>query len=227
MQPCICIAGLLAGRGWSILTAFPAPAAATGVTVSDKENLSELQQHLGMSARITTDSQVRNHVLNASLTSQEGASPTFVTLAEAQACIGQEVGITQWFELSQKRVNQFAEATGDFQFIHIDRDRALAETPYGGTIAHGFLTLSLLSMLASQTGTIKIKGSNVSINYGLDKVRFLNPVKVGKRIRARFELMSAVEKSPNCFLLKHKATVEIENEARPAMIAEWLVMAMI
>ena len=82
-------------------------------------------------------------------------------------------------------------------------------------------------MLASQTGTIKIKGSNVSINYGLDKVRFLNPVKVGKRIRARFELMSAVEKSPNCFLLKHKATVEIENEARPAMIAEWLVMAMI
>lgn len=195
--------------------------------MTDKENLSERQQQLGMSARITADSQVRNHELNAALTRQEGASPKFVTLAEAQACVGQEVGITQWLELSQMRVNQFAEATGDFQFIHIDRDRALAETPYGGTIAHGFLTLSLLSLLAAQTGTIKIKGSTVSINYGLDKVRFLNPVKVGKRIRARFELMSAVEKSPNCFLLKHKATVEIENETRPAMIAEWLLMAMI
>ncbi|OGT70896.1 MAG: Nodulation protein N [Gammaproteobacteria bacterium RIFCSPLOWO2_02_FULL_57_10] len=149
--------------------------------------------------------------------------PKFVTLEEAQTFVGQEVGITQWLEITQKRVNQFAEATGDFQFIHIDPERAKAETPFGGTIAHGFLTLSLLSMLASQTGTIKIKDSKVAINYGLDKVRFMNPVRVGKRIRARFELMSVVQKGQNV-LLKHKATVEIEDEDKPAMIAEWLGM---
>jgi len=155
------------------------------------------------------------------------SSPKFVTLAEAQALVGQELGVTQWFEITQQRVNLFAEATGDFQFIHMDRERARTETAFGGTIAHGFLTLSLLSMLAAQTGTIKIKGSTVAINYGLDKVRFIHPVKVGKRIRARFELLSAVEKNPNCFLLTHKATVEIEGESKPAMIAQWLGMAMI
>ena len=149
--------------------------------------------------------------------------PKFVTLEEAQTYVGQEVGITDWLEVTQQRVNQFAEATGDFQFIHIHQERAKAETPFGGTIAHGFLTLSLLSMLASQTGTIKIKGSTVAINYGLDKVRFMKPVRVGKRIRARFELMSVVQKGQNV-LLKHKATVEIENEDKPAMIAEWLGM---
>lgn len=196
MQPCLCIARLLARERWQILAALAPPTfmAPTGDCVSDKE------QH---------------------------CAPRFVTLAEAQAFVGQEVGMTPWFEMTQTRVNQFAEATGDFQFIHIDSARARAETAFGGTIAHGFLTLSLLSMLASQTGTIKIKGSTVAINYGLDKVRFLNPVKVGKRIRARFELLSAVEKNPNCFLLKHKATVEIEGESKPAMIAEWLGMAMI
>lgn len=152
--------------------------------------------------------------------------PKFVTLEEAQACVGQEVGITPWFEVTQSRVNQFAEATGDFQFIHIDHERAKAETPFGGTIAHGFLTLSLLSTLASQTDTIKIKGSAVSINYGLDKVRFMNPVRVGKRIRARFELMDVTQKGSNV-LLKHKATVEIEGEEKPAMIAEWLGMQVI
>lgn len=149
--------------------------------------------------------------------------PKFVTLEEAQTYVGQEVGITEWLEITQKRVNQFAEATGDYQFIHVDQERAKAETPFGGTIAHGFLTLSLMSMLASQTDTIKIKGATVSINYGLDKVRFMNPVRVGKRIRARFELMSVVQKGHNV-LLKHKATVEIEGEDKPAMIAEWLGM---
>jgi len=194
---------LIAGRQGMVDTdTLFRPTATTGFSVSDKENLLKLQQ-------------------------DAGSSPTFVTLAEAQAYIGLEVGVTQWFEISQTRVNQFSEATGDFQFIHVDSARAQTETAFGGTIAHGFLTLSLLSMLASQTGTIKIKGCNVDINYGLDKVRFLNPVKVGKRIRARFELMSAVDKSPNCYLLKHKATVEIEGETKPAMIAEWLGMAMI
>jgi acyl dehydratase len=149
----------------------------------------------------------------------------FVSLEEAQTLIGQEVGITEWLQITQEKVNQFAEATGDFQFIHLDEQRARQETPFGGTIAHGFLTLSLLSMLSAQTDTIRIKGANVLINYGLDKVRFINPVRVGKRIRARFELLSAIEKSPGQHLLKHKATIEIEGVDKPAMIAEWLGMS--
>jgi acyl dehydratase len=149
----------------------------------------------------------------------------FVSLEEAQTLIGQEVGISEWLQITQEKVNQFAEATGDFQFIHIDEERARQETPFGGTIAHGFLTLSLLSMLSAQTDTIKIKGANVFINYGLDKVRFINPVRTGKRIRARFELLSAIEKSPGQHLLKHKATIEIEGVDKPAMIAEWLGMS--
>ena len=161
------------------------------------------------------------------LTTPAQSSPQFVTLADAQAFVGKELGLTPWLEITQQHVNQFAEATGDFQFIHMDPERARAETAFGGTIAHGFLTLSLLSMLAAQTGSIKIKDSTVAINYGLDKVRFIHPVKVGKRIRAHFELLSAVEKNPDCFLLKHRVTVEIEGESKPAMIAEWLSMAMI
>jgi len=149
----------------------------------------------------------------------------FVSLEEAQTLIGQEVGISDWLQVTQEKVNQFAEATGDYQFIHIDEERARQETPFGGTIAHGFLTLSLLSMLSAQTDTIKIKGANVFINYGLDKVRFINPVRIGKRIRARFELLSAIEKSPGQHLLKHKATIEIEGVDKPAMIAEWLGMS--
>lgn len=153
--------------------------------------------------------------------------PNFVTLEEARSLIGQEVGISPWLEITQERINQFAAATGDFQFIHIDRDRAIAETPFGGTIAHGFLTLSLLSTLSAQTSVIKIKDARMTINYGLDKVRFMSPVKVGKRIRARFELIEVKSKSAGNILLKHKATVEIEGDEKPAMIAEWLGMQVI
>ncbi len=153
--------------------------------------------------------------------------PNFVTLEEARSLIGQEVGISPWLEITQERINQFAAATGDFQFIHIDRDRAIAETPFGGTIAHGFLTLSLLSTLSAQTSVIKIKDARMTINYGLDKVRFMSPVKVGKRIRARFELIEVTSKSAGNILLKHKATVEIEGDEKPAMIAEWLGMQVI
>ncbi len=103
----------------------------------------------------------------------------------------------------------------------------MAETPFGGTIAHGFLTLALLSTLSAQTSVIKIKDARMTINYGLDKVRFMNPVKVGKRIRARFELLEVTPKSPGNILLKHKATMEIEGEDKPAMIAEWLGMQVI
>jgi len=140
--------------------------------------------------------------------------------------IGKEVGVTDWFEIDQERINNFAEATGDFQYIHIDEERA-AETPFGATIAHGFLTLSLLSKLSGMGGGIKLEDSVMGINYGLDKVRFVNPVKVDSKIRARFELVSAEEKKTKHYLLKHNVTVEIEGQDKPALIAEWLGMSVV
>ncbi len=140
--------------------------------------------------------------------------------------IGKEVGVTDWFQVDQDRINQFADATEDHQYIHVDEERA-AQTPFGSTIAHGFLTLSLMSMFSSLGGGIKLENTVMGINYGLDKVRFINPVKVNQRIRARFELMSADEKKPKHFLMKHNVTVEIEGENKPALIAEWLGMTVI
>ena len=140
--------------------------------------------------------------------------------------IGKEVGVTDWIEIDQQRINQFADATGDHQYIHVDPERA-AQTPFGTTIAHGFLTLSLLSMLTSKNGGIKLDNAVMGINYGLDKVRFINPVKVGSNIRARFELVSAEEKKPKHYLMKHNVTVEIEGEEKPALIAEWLGMSVV
>jgi len=140
--------------------------------------------------------------------------------------IGTEVGVSDWLEIDQERINKFADATGDHQYIHVDPERA-AQTPFGTTIAHGFLTLSLLSMLTSKNGGIKLDNSVMGINYGLDKVRFINPVKVGSNIRARFELVSAEEKKPKHYLMKHNVTVEIEGEEKPALIAEWLGMTVV
>lgn len=152
-------------------------------------------------------------------------STRFLSLEEAEQLVGQEVGVSPWLEVTQTRIQQFAEATGDHQFIHLDPERAKAETPFGGTIAHGFLTLSLLSWFGSQTGTVRIRDCRMVINYGLDTVRFLNPVKSGARIRARYSLMSVAEKSPGHFLIKHRAVVEIEGQEKPAMIAETLGMS--
>jgi len=140
--------------------------------------------------------------------------------------IGKEVGLTDWLEINQDRINIFAEATDDFQYIHIDESRA-TETPFGTTIAHGFLTLSLLSKLSSMGGGIKLKSAVMGINYGLDKVRFISPVKVNSKIRARFELVNAEEKKPKHYLLKHNVTVEIDGEEKPALIAEWLGMTVV
>lgn len=145
---------------------------------------------------------------------------------QLQNFIGKEVGVTDWLEVDQKRINQFAEATGDYQYIHIDPARA-AQTRFGSTIAHGFLTLSLLSMLSAKNGGIKLDNPVMGINYGLDKVRFISPVKVGKKIRARFQLVSAEEKKPKHYLMKHNVTVEIEGEEKPALIAEWLGMTVV
>ena len=149
-----------------------------------------------------------------------------VSVKDLKEFLGKEVGITEWIEINQDQINKFADATGDFQYIHVDEDRA-AETPFGSTIAHGFLTLSLLSKLSSMNGGMKLENSVMGINYGLDKVRFINPVKVDSKIRARFRLISAEEKKPKHYLLKHNVTVEIEGDEKPALIAEWLGMTVI
>ncbi len=153
--------------------------------------------------------------------------PTVNNLEEAQQLIGKEVGVSQWLTVSQDQVNQFADTTKDHQFIHLDEERAKRETPFGGTIAHGYLTLSLLSFLGADAQITRFANTRMMINYGLDKVRFLNPVRVGARIRARFELVSAEEKNPGQILLKHRATVEIEGGDKPAMIAESLGLAVL
>ena len=140
--------------------------------------------------------------------------------------IGQEVGVTDWLTIEQDRIDQFADATDDHQYIHVDAHRA-AQTPFGGTIAHGFLTLSLLSALSSRGGGLKLENTVMGINYGLDRVRFVNPVRSGQRIRARFNLTSAEEKQPGRYLTRYAVTVEIEDEEKPALVAEWLGMTVV
>ena len=136
--------------------------------------------------------------------------------------VGRELEPSPWFEISQERVNQFAEATNDHQFIHVDPERA-AKTPFGGPIAHGFLSLSLLSYLNAQSAILP-EGLVMGINYGSDKVRYLMPVRVGKRIRSRQKILEVSEKNPGQWLVKTAVTVEVEDEKTPALVAEILSM---
>ena len=138
------------------------------------------------------------------------------------AAVGTDLGTSDWITIEQDRVNVFADITEDHQFIHIDPERA-KETPFGGPIAHGFLTLSLLSKFSEQGGMV-IEGVNMGVNYGFEKVRFLAPVKVGKRVRGHFKLKSSEEKRPGQFLFTYEVTVEIEGEDKPALIADWMGM---
>jgi acyl dehydratase len=140
-----------------------------------------------------------------------------------QALVGTELGVSGWHVVSQDMIDRFADVTSDHQFIHVDPVRA-AETPFGGTVAHGFLTLSLLSRLG-QEAIPPIEGRVMGINYGFDKVRFPSPVKAGARIRGRFVLGAITPRSPGELLLRYQATVEIEGEAKPAVSAEWLAVA--
>ncbi len=142
-----------------------------------------------------------------------------------QGLIGQEVGVSRWIEVSQARIDAFADCTEDHQFIHVDPEAARA-TPFGGTIAHGFLTLSLASAM-SYDAVRPLDGVVMGVNYGFDKLRFLAPVPAGSRIRGRFRLLAAVDKGQGRWLLKHELTVEIEGGDKPALIAEWLGMQMI
>src|SRR5690242_3794384 len=142
------------------------------------------------------------------------------SLDEIRSRVGQEVGVSGWLLIDQARIDAFAEATEDRQFIHVD-PAAAAGTQFGGTIAHGFLSLSLLSRMGAEAmllpDTLKM-----AVNYGFDRVRFLAPVKSGKRVRGRFFLDSAEEKAPGQLLLRHTVTVEIEDEDKPALTAVWL-----
>ena len=141
-------------------------------------------------------------------------------LEEIRAKVGHPIGVSDWIEVPQDRIGAFADATDDHQFIHVD-PAAAAAAGFGGTIAHGFLTLSLLSRMAADAMLIP-DTARMAVNYGLDRVRFLAPVKAGKRVRGHFTLEGADEKAPGQLLLKHQVTVEIEGEDKPALTAQWL-----
>ena len=143
------------------------------------------------------------------------------TLDELRELVGQEYGVSSWIEVTQDMINKFADLTADHQFIHIDPERAAKETPFGGAIAHGFLTLSLLSAMGYEAGP-GLKGLAMGVNYGMDKMRFLSPVPAGARVRGRFSLMELDESRPGEITYKNAVTVEIEGSDRPAIYAEWI-----
>src|SRR5258708_426038 len=139
---------------------------------------------------------------------------------------GQELGVSAWRTIDQEQINQFADFTGDHQWIHVDVERARRESPSGSTIAHGFLTLSLAASLQYEIGIIPA-GVSEALNYGLERVRFLAPVKVGARIRDRVVLLAAEQQAKGRLLLKTRNTIEIEGETKPALIAETLSLLLL
>ncbi|WP_193163781.1 MaoC family dehydratase [Microbulbifer hainanensis] len=145
-----------------------------------------------------------------------------VSKQELLESVGKTLQTTEWFTVNQEQIDLFAEVTHDHQFIHVDPERA-AQTPFGSTIAHGYLTLSLLSHFA-EAFSLLVEDMQMAVNYGFDKVRFIAPVKVDSRIRAHARLLDVTEKKPGQFMLKTEVTVEIEGAAKPALLAEWLTM---
>ncbi len=144
-----------------------------------------------------------------------------ISTAEMQKRIGTET-LSDWVEVTQGMIDKFADATGDHQFIHVDPARA-AQTPFGGTIAHGFLTLSLMPLLSSKIPDApKIEGAKMGVNYGGNSVRFLTPVRSGSKVRGRFKLLSFDEKRPGQWQQTNSFAVEIEGQDKPALIAEWI-----
>ena len=144
------------------------------------------------------------------------------SLDQISASVGTEVGTSDWITVDQERIEGFAVATEDRQFIHVDPDQA-AQTPLGGTVAHGFLTLSLLPRMAADAMLVP-DSLKMAVNYGLERVRFVAPVRSGKCVRARFVLEAVEDKAPGQLLLRHSVTVEIENEDRPALVGQWLTL---
>jgi acyl dehydratase len=149
----------------------------------------------------------------------------FVPVSQLKDYVGKELGRSQWLTIDQNRINQFAECTGDHQFIHVDPVKA-KHTPFGGTIAHGFLSLSLIPMLMESL-MIMPEGLKMAVNYGLDSVRFIQPVKVDSRVRLALSIVEVTEKRPGQWLIKAQATLEIEGEEKPAYIAEPLTLCFV
>ncbi len=143
------------------------------------------------------------------------------SIDDAQALVGQELGVSQWLEIDQKRINDFADVTGDHQWIHVDVERAKAESPYRTPIAHGFLTLSLVPALSKDN--YRVENAKLAINYGLNKVRFLAAVPVDSRVRMRSELVDAAKVDDNTVNLTVKQTLEIDGVVKPAAVAEMIV----
>ncbi len=146
-----------------------------------------------------------------------------ITSEELQGRVGEELGVSQWVTVDQPMISAFGELTFDEQFIHMDPERARAEAPFGGTIAHGFLTLSLASKFLVEV-LPDITGRTIGVNYGFNKLRFLNPVVSGKRIRGRVSLDKFTQRGETQVLLEFGLTIEIEGEANPALVAKWLTM---
>jgi acyl dehydratase len=149
----------------------------------------------------------------------------FVPVSQLQDYVGKELGRSEWMTIDQERINQFAECTGDHQFIHVDPVKA-KHTPFGGTIAHGFLSLSLVPKLMESL-MIMPEGLKMAVNYGLDSVRFIQPVKVNSRVRLAVSIVDVTEKRAGQWLIKAQATLEIEGEEKPAYIAEPLTLCFV
>ena len=143
------------------------------------------------------------------------------SIDDATGLVGSELGVSDWLEIDQQRVNDFADVTGDHQWIHIDVERAKKESPYGAPIAHGFLTLSLIPALSKDN--FRVQNATLAINYGLNKVRFLSAIPVGSRIRVRSELADAVAKDESTVDLTVRHTIEIDGVEKPAAVAEMIV----
>ncbi len=151
--------------------------------------------------------------------------PTVIEKKQVKEYIGFEAEPTAWHTISQEAINQFADCTLDHQFIHVDPEKA-KDTPFGTTIAHGFLSLSMLSHFAEQYSVI-IDGFYMGLNYGFDKVRFMSPVKVNSRIRARAKILDIEEAKAGQYRVKTQVTIDIEGEDKPALIAEWISMQLV
>jgi acyl dehydratase len=144
-----------------------------------------------------------------------------ITLEAYQAMVGKEIGVSSWHLIDQPRIDTYAGVTEDHQFIHVDPERAKKETAFGTTIAHGFLTMSMMSVMSYEVMPA-IAGTTMGVNYGFDKLRFISPVRSGKLVRGRFVLAEAKLRKPNELQSRTNVTVEIEGEDKPALVAEWL-----
>jgi acyl dehydratase len=144
-----------------------------------------------------------------------------ISLDAYQAMVGKEIGVSSWHMVDQPRIDTYADVIEDHQFIHVDPERAKKETAFGTTIAHGFLTMSLLSIMSYEVMPV-IAGTTMGVNYGFDKLRFISPVRSGKRVRGRFVLAEAKLRKPNELQSRTNVAVEIEGEDKPALVADWL-----